>query len=55
MGDISDKISGKAKEMEGKMTDNKKQELQGKAKSDMADMKMKAKDAYHEAAHDLDD
>jgi uncharacterized protein YjbJ (UPF0337 family) len=39
MGSTSDKYSGKAKKMAGKMTDNKKMETQGKAKEEKGKMR----------------
>lgn len=53
MSDMSDKMSGKAKEVGGKLTGNKKTELKGKAQHDIASIKMKAKDTYHDAIDDL--
>lgn len=45
MSDTTDKMSGKAKEMTGKVTGNRKMELKGKLQHDTADLKQKAKDA----------
>lgn len=54
MGDISDKMSGKAKKTMGKMTNNKQQELQGKAIEERGKMKDKAEDTINRH-RDLDD
>lgn len=53
MGDLSNKMSGKGKEMAGKVTGDKKLELKGKAQHDIANMKMKAKDTYHDMVDDI--
>lgn len=53
MSDMSDKMSGKAKEMAGKATNNKTQELKGKAQQDLADMKQKAKHMGHDMSDKL--
>lgn len=44
MSDMTDKMSGKAKEMTGKATGNCKMELKGKVQHDTAALKQKAKD-----------
>lgn len=54
MGDISDKVSGTVKETMGKVTDNKTQELEGKALKARGEAKDKAEDAINRH-RDLDD
>ena len=44
MSDMTDKVSGKAKEVTGKVTGNRKMELKGKVQHDTADLRQKAKD-----------
>lgn len=44
MSDMTDKMSGKAKEFAGKATGNRKQELKGKMQHKTADVKQKAND-----------
>lgn len=44
MGDMSDKMSGQAKDTMGKITGNKRQELQGKALKARGQAKDKAED-----------
>lgn len=46
MSSTSDKMSGKAKESMGKMTNNKRQELQGKAIKARGEAKAKAEDIH---------
>lgn len=47
MGDISDKMSGHMKETMGKVTDKKKQEMEGKALKERGEAKDKAEDAIN--------
>jgi len=47
MGDISDKVSGTVKETMGKVTDNKVQEMEGKALKARGQAKDKAEDAIN--------
>jgi len=47
MGDISDKASGKMKESMGKLTNNKRQEMEGKAKKARGEAKDKAEDTIN--------
>ena len=47
MGDISDKMSGQAKETMGKITNNKTQEMKGKALKARGEAKDKAEDAIN--------
>ena len=49
MAGIKDKLGGKAKELEGKVTSDKPREGQGKAQKKVGD----AKDAVHKAADKL--
>ncbi len=44
MSDMSDKIAGKAKEVAGKVSDNKKMEARGKVQHDLAELRQKGKD-----------
>lgn len=43
--DAKDKVEGTAKEAQGRVTDDKGKELEGKAQSTFADVKDKARDA----------
>lgn len=59
MSNLTDKISGKAKEVAGKVTDDKKLEVEGKVQQGAADAKQKASDVadklsgkHDEAKHD---
>lgn len=45
MGNNSDKLAGKAKEVAGKLKGDKGQELKGKIQHDAAELKDKAEDA----------
>ncbi len=54
MNDITNKMSGKTKEYAGKISDNKRMELKGKAQSKVADLQHKAKHILDEASHKLD-
>ena len=51
MSGMSDKLSGKAKQAAGKMTDNKKLQAEGKAQ----EIKGKTKDAVADAQMDMSD
>lgn len=58
MSGLADKASGKAKQVVGKMTDNKKlelegeaEELRGKAKDTMSDLKNRVSDKVAEHKH----
>jgi len=48
MGNMTDKMSGKVKEMAGKATHNRTLEAKGKMQQGVADMKQKAKDILDE-------
>ncbi len=53
MSDTTDKMSGKAKEMTGKVTGNKRMEMKGKFQHDSAELKQKAKHAADDVADKL--
>jgi len=58
MAGLGDKISGKAKELEGKVTGDESREAQGKAEYAKGDLKDKAhglKENVKDAARDLKD
>jgi uncharacterized protein YjbJ (UPF0337 family) len=48
MSDMMDSMKGKAKEMGGKVSDNKKMELEGKAQDATAQAKDQAKDKFED-------
>lgn len=54
MGDISDKMSGQMKDTMGKLTNNKQQEMKGKALKARGEAKDKAEDAINRH-RDMDD
>lgn len=47
MGDVSDKVSGQMKETMGKMTNNKRKEMQGKALKARGKAKDKVEDTVN--------
>jgi uncharacterized protein YjbJ (UPF0337 family) len=55
MSDMTDRFSGRAKELMGKATHNKKLELKGKLQRDMAELRKKAKDASQQYSQKLYD
>ncbi|HSX47107.1 MAG TPA: CsbD family protein [Patescibacteria group bacterium] len=53
MSDMMDKMSGKAKELTGKVTHNHRLEMRGKLQHDMADLRHKTKDAANHMTDQL--
>lgn len=53
MSDTGDKIQGKAKEMTGKVTGNRKLEMKGKFQHDSAELRQKAKRTADDVADKL--
>ncbi len=51
----SDRIEGKAKEYEGKLTDDESREAEGRAQGEWGEAKDKAGDAWDEAKDKADD
>lgn len=54
MSNIRDKLAGRRKEFAGKMSGDKKREIEGKAQAGAADVKDKAKDAVHKIDEKMD-
>ena len=52
---MKDKLEGKFKETKGKLTDDKSEELEGKAQGMMGDVKQTGKEAAYEAEHPDDE
>jgi uncharacterized protein YjbJ (UPF0337 family) len=48
---VKDKIEGKGKEVKGKITGDKKEELEGKAQQGLGDVKQTGKELAHDAEH----
>jgi uncharacterized protein YjbJ (UPF0337 family) len=52
---MKDKLEGKFKEVKGDLTDDKSEQLEGKAQGTMGDVKQTGKELAYDAEHSGDD